>query len=443
MSPSGVVPPSSQDVMPPKNVSVLNVDSVGLAGVSGSQIPQLGITTPVHGRSDQLRDCGDIGLTQHVVSADVHGVPRSVSSFDPSSLLFPLSDSGFSSLSASAPPLSSFSASSSFSVSSTPSFTPPPTVPIFSLPSVVPSVLSAPTLPSSSSFPSGPPLVYSSSLPPFSLPSSVPSFPGPLPSSSSFPVAVSSSSWFPLPPSSSAAPASSSVLPPVSSSSAPSVDFAASQAGVLGLSDEYQALGRWYFVFFCGFDAFIYSSFYCSDLLSSFCCAFCSLRSGSPSSDVCAFLRSFSPFSSSVLPSSALPLSSAPFPSSAFPFSVRPGASVPASAPSAPLAPSLTLQGFHLRSLLLFLCGCMPLFLRVLRWGFRCLREWGLLRALQFLLRLQFLLLPFFILLPPIPLLRYLALPLLLLRWLLLLFLFLPRLCTLQLLLLLTLRCFG
>ena len=45
---------------------------------------------------------------------------------------------------------------------------------------------------------------------------------------------------------------------------------------------------------------------------------------------------------SSALPSSALPLSSAPFPSSAFPFSVRPGSPVPASAPSVPLAPSLS-----------------------------------------------------------------------------------------------------
>ena len=138
--PAGVVPPSCHgDVMPPPiHVSVSNVDSVGLAGVSGSQFPLLGVSTPVHGRSDQLRDRGDIGLTQHVISADVHSVPRSVSSFDPSSLLFPFSDSGFSSLSAPAPPVSSFSSSSSssFSMTSAPSFAPPSTVPVFSLPSV-------------------------------------------------------------------------------------------------------------------------------------------------------------------------------------------------------------------------------------------------------------------------------------------------------------------
>ena len=48
------------------------------------------------------------------------------------------------------------------------------------------------------------------------------------------------------------------------------------------------------------------------------------------------------PRSSTPSSSSAFPLSSASFPSSAFPFSVRPGASVPSSAPSTPLAPSLS-----------------------------------------------------------------------------------------------------
>ena len=37
-SPSGVVPPPSQDVIPPMPVSVSQVDSVGLAGVSGSHL---------------------------------------------------------------------------------------------------------------------------------------------------------------------------------------------------------------------------------------------------------------------------------------------------------------------------------------------------------------------------------------------------------------------
>ena len=69
------------------SVCVSQVDSVGLAGVSGSHILPLGASTPVLGRGDQLRDRGDVGLTQHVVLADIHSVPRSVSSFNPSSLL--------------------------------------------------------------------------------------------------------------------------------------------------------------------------------------------------------------------------------------------------------------------------------------------------------------------------------------------------------------------
>ena len=112
-SPSGVVPPSPQeDVMPPTHVSVSNVSSVGLAGVSRVPSPSLGVSAPVSGRGDQLRDRGDLGFTRHVVSADIHHVPRSVSSFDLSSLLFPFSDSSFASLSSSVPlPLCSFSAS--------------------------------------------------------------------------------------------------------------------------------------------------------------------------------------------------------------------------------------------------------------------------------------------------------------------------------------------
>ena len=91
------------------------------------------------GQLDQLRDRGDVGFTRHIVSADVHSVPRSASSFDPSSLLFPFSDSGFSSLSA-PPPFASFTASLSSSLSvasaSSSSFS-SSTVPTFSLLSVV------------------------------------------------------------------------------------------------------------------------------------------------------------------------------------------------------------------------------------------------------------------------------------------------------------------
>ena len=238
---------------PPTHVSVSHMSSVGLAGVSGVPSPSLGVSHHLSGCQDQLRDCSDLGFTRHIVSADVHNVPRSLSSFDPSSLLFPFSDSGFSSLSSSAPPpLSSFSASlfSSFSVASTPSLaSSSSTVPIFSLPSVVLSVLSAPLpsappLPPSSSFSVAPPPGFFSSVsyPSSSfLVSSSPSFPP-----ATFATPLSSApppSWGSLPFSSSVSVSSSSDVRPVSSSSAssPSLDFAAYQANVVGLSTEYQA----------------------------------------------------------------------------------------------------------------------------------------------------------------------------------------------------------
>ena len=335
---------------------VLNVDSVGLAGVSGSQYPPLGVGTSVHGRGDQLRDRSDVGLAQHVVSADVRSVLRFVSSFVPESLLFAFSDSVFSFFSSSAPPASSFSSSSSLSVTSAPSFATPSTVPVYSLPSVVPSLLytplpSARPLPSSSSFLSGPPPGF----PPMVsyLPSSSPS-----PFTSSFcPVASSSSSssWFSVPPSS--AVSASSVLPPVSSSpSSPLLDFVSYQARVLGLSDEYQALGRWYFAS-RGADFPAYPSAHFPHLYSDFrldfssesSCFLSTLASASPppesvpsSGPLPHSLPSSLPRSSAPSSSPAYSLSSAFFPTSAFSFSVRPGASVPSSAPSAPLAPPLS-----------------------------------------------------------------------------------------------------
>ena len=116
---------------------------------------------PVNVRPDQLRDRGDLGFTQHVIAADVHHVPRSVASFDPTSLLFPFSDFGFSSL---PPPTSVLSLPSVSSLSST---APSSAVPVYSLPSVVPSVLPPPSLPSS---------VFSAPSSSFSLPlSSLPS----------------------------------------------------------------------------------------------------------------------------------------------------------------------------------------------------------------------------------------------------------------------------
>ena len=89
-SPSGVVPPVTEDITPSINVSMpCSVASWGVASVPGSPFPPLGKFTPVSGDTDQLRSRCMSGFTQHVISADVHDVPRSVASFDPTSLLFP------------------------------------------------------------------------------------------------------------------------------------------------------------------------------------------------------------------------------------------------------------------------------------------------------------------------------------------------------------------
>ena len=186
-------------------------------------------------------------------------LPSSLSaSFDPLSLLFPFS----SALSLSSAPLSL--SSSSFPTCSTlaPS-APPPSVPIFSLPWVLPSVLSVssaplappPAVPSFASLSSDFPSVSFSgtsslapSVPPLaSASSSTPLLPPPAPAPP-----APSSFW----PSSSVPPSSAPGVPPgfsaLPSSSPFSGDFASFQARVLGLSDEYQALGRW-FVAFGGF----------------------------------------------------------------------------------------------------------------------------------------------------------------------------------------------
>ena len=216
--------------MPPIHVS--NVDSVGLAGVSGSHFPPLGVSTPVHGRGDRLRDRGDVSLTQHVVSADIHSVPRSVSSFDSTSLLFPFSDSGFSSFSTSAPVSSFFLLLflffCDFCSFVCPSFHCSGFLSSFccsfyssSFGSFSSFVIFFPFWSSSWFFPFG---FFSSFLLAFFI------------CFVFFPVASpSSSSWFSFPPSSSAVSASS-VLPPVSSSSSsPSLNFASYQARVLSL----------------------------------------------------------------------------------------------------------------------------------------------------------------------------------------------------------------
>ena len=228
---------------------------------------------------------------------------------------------------------------------SAPSFAPPSTVPIFFLLSVVPSVLSAPPLPPSSSFPPGPPPGFSSFVSSSLHPSSAASF-SPWASSAS----SVSSSWPSLASSSLSSVPSSSVLPPVSSSSsAPSLDFAAYQAQVLDLSAEYQAFGRWYFA--SGgknFPAYLSSHF--PHLYSDFRLDF--------SSGSSRFLSALASAPPPPVPvpgplSSSLPRSSAsssafsfasPFPSSAFPFSARPLSSVPSSAPPPPLSQP---PGFH------------------------------------------------------------------------------------------------
>ena len=190
-SPSGVVPPAEEAIMPPINVSVpCTVASWGLDSIPGSPFPPLGEFTPVSGGQDRLRSRGVSGFTQHVVSADIHDVPRSVSSFD-LSLLFPFSDWLFFS---SHPPLSFPSLSSAPSL---PSFSsaPPSIFPLFSLPSVVPSAIPFPCTVSAPCFSTAP-----SSFAPFlsPLPSGSLSLAPSLPLSAPPPVSLSPPSSFPI-----------------------------------------------------------------------------------------------------------------------------------------------------------------------------------------------------------------------------------------------------
>ena len=205
-----------------------------------------------------------------MVDVALSTVATVASALSPDSFLFPFSDSGFASLSASSssrpfalppPPLlpssvalssSSFSSLASSSFSSSLPFSPPlPPSPAF------PSPLAPPA---SSSFPSSSSLSASAALrpPPGFAPLPPPPPPpgfAPLPPSLSPP--LSSSSF----PSASAVPSFSSSLPPgcvsflaglappvLSSSSFPLLDFASYQASMLGLSQDYQSLARWYFL---------------------------------------------------------------------------------------------------------------------------------------------------------------------------------------------------
>ena len=214
--------------------------------MGGTLHTDVGLTVSVSRGTDQLRV--------------VNVAPSTVASaLSPGSLLFPFSDSGFASL----------SASSSFRPFSLP---PPPLLP------------SSASL-SSSSFSSLASSSFSSSLsiPPFPLPPS-PAFPSPLaPPSASFPASSSLSASAAVRPPPGFAPPTPSVSPPLPSSSFPSasadplyssslppvcVSFSAGQAApvlsssssssfssspldlasMLGLSQDYQSLACWYFL---------------------------------------------------------------------------------------------------------------------------------------------------------------------------------------------------
>ena len=182
----------------------------------------------------------------------------------PGSLLFPFSGSGFASSSSRPfalppppppPPLPSSVALSSSSISSLASssfslslpFSPSPLPPTPAFPS--------PLAPPASSFPSSSSLSASAAVrpppgfaplphPPPGLAPLTPSLSPPLSSSSAVPSFSSS-----LPPG--CVSFSAGLAPPVlssSSSSFPPLDFASYQASMLGLSQDYQSLARWYFL---------------------------------------------------------------------------------------------------------------------------------------------------------------------------------------------------
>ena len=225
----GVVLPTTQADLPPPNVPVC-VDNVARSWVSslgGSLVAGLGQSHRLNYGTDQLRVAG-VAPCAHVNVA---------SALSPGSLLFPFSDSGFSSLSSVSLPSSlSVSVTCSSSFSSLPASSFGLSQPLSSYPSPLPPTPSFPPfLAGVSSVPPGfPPLVSSSTAAPLS--SSLPPSP-PLPSLST-----------------SSTPGVSSAFPPISSSfssassSSSFLDFAAYQAQVLGLSGEYQALARWYSV---------------------------------------------------------------------------------------------------------------------------------------------------------------------------------------------------
>ena len=311
------------------SVHDVNYGRFSVDRVSGSPFPTTGReNTNLGSGMDQLHVRGESFVPSVASVSAVCDVSLS-SLFNPSSL-FPLGDSGVSSFLSSLPtPVSSSSGLSTVVLS-----VPPSPVPIFSFPSVVPSLLSASSLaPSSYSFSLL--TVPSTSLPPpahLSVSSSS-SFTPPLSTlSSAFHSSASTlRPSFPFSSSSSVlssgappAPPSSSALPPSSSSS--SGDFASFQANVLGLSAEYQALGRW-FVASGGDDFPSYLSAHFPHLAHDFRV---DLSSGS-----FRFLAALASSNSIPTPSSSFALSASVGPSSVTP-------RVPYPPPSAPLSPSVS-----------------------------------------------------------------------------------------------------
>ena len=280
---------------------------MGGIGALGTPNPSLGqFSNPYWQDLDQSRARGapGFGLLHDAFCRDVRNVaPSPSASFNPTSLLFPLSDSGFASLPSVpflSPPAFSLPLSSSSSASSFSSLTPSAPLPLFTLPSVVPSVISlsssssVPSFPlpqfSTPVYPSAAPPSSSAPLPSFSAPpfslitvrpppglSAHPSFPQASLSSISVASILSVSAVSSVPSlSSGGAPPGYPLVSTLSSSSvssysssSPVGDLADFQARVSGLSAEYQSLGRW-FVASGGSDFRSYLASYCPHLYSDF-----------------------------------------------------------------------------------------------------------------------------------------------------------------------------
>ena len=318
--------PMSQEDLPPPNISMQDVSLVRGVVSSGG-----GGGSPYTGRGHSVRHYVTDQLRVSGVSYEPSLPP--LSALSPTSFLFPSSDSGFVSLYSSSASLSSrppscaaSSASASFYTSSFTPLSSYSSASSFSLPplsSVLSPAVGVSAPPPPSGFPPLPPGFphHSSSS---SLVSS--SFSTPLSLSSS---SLSSSSFLPSSVSSSSAPVSSSPLvSSASSSSFSSLDYASYKAHVLGISDEYLSLARWY-VSVGGSDFFSFISSHCPHL----------------SADVAKDFASGSSVLLSTLRSSSASVSGPPgaLPSSLFSSAVPPGGGVSSGVPRgvavAPAAP--------------------------------------------------------------------------------------------------------